>query len=194
MNRFRPKEIIVFRKTTCRLWHFETLQIFIRCSTCRSLYGHFLYYQFLNTTKNIFKCAGVEILWTDEEGMEKRADCKSIWKVNRMSGFTSYQFGDLFPKGTKFLGFWSSYPPLSFIDIDMQNWTWWSITITIMSISKYALLLKWWATGYMSVVWCTMLKWWPMTLTGSGWLISPYWRTHLLPIIKWTVLVDLQKA
>ena len=78
-----------------------------------------------------------------------------VQKMKGREDFSGYQPGYSFPKGTKFPGSWSSYPPSSFADM-----------------------------GHMSVLWCMMSNWWPLTLAWSGWLISPtYWRPHLLHVI-----------
>ena len=69
------------------------------------------------------------------------------------------------------------------------------ITMTVMSDSLCASLLKCSATGDSSVLRCVISYRWPLTLIWSGWLVSPtYWRPHLLHIIKYITLEDLQEA
>ena len=70
-----------------------------------------------------------------------------------------------------------------------------SITMAVMSDSTCAPLLKRSATGDSSVLQCAISYQWPLTLICSGWPVSPtYWRPHLLHIIKYIMLEDLQEA
>ena len=61
----------------------------------------------------------------------------------------------------------------------------WSITITAMSPTECAALLKCTATGDSSVLRCTMSDRWPFILQWRGWPVSPtYWWPHLLHSIR----------
>ena len=71
----------------------------------------------------------------------------------------------------------------------------WSITITAMSVCECASLLKCAATGESSVLRCAMSWRWPFILRCKAWPVSPtYCWPHLLHIIKYIILEDLQEA
>ena len=60
-----------------------------------------------------------------------------------------------------------------------------SITMTVMSYTEFARLLKCFTTGDTSVLRCTISDRWPLILAWSGWLVSPTsWRPHLLHVIN----------
>ena len=68
-----------------------------------------------------------------------------------------------------------------------------SITMTVMSATECAPLFKCSAAGETSVLRCVMSDRWPLILAWSGWLVSPmYWRPHLLHVIRYTLLEELQ--
>ena len=92
---------------------------------------------------------------------------------------------------------WSSHL-LSRILQRYGSWLYsWSITMTVMSASMCPLPLKCSATGYSSVFLCALLhvKQWLLTLRCSSCPVLPtYCWSHLLWVIKYTILEDLQEA